>query len=206
MNLPNKLTLSRIAVIPIIIIISLISYFNKIVLYGDLGAGTEITLENLILLVIFLAAAFTDYLDGYIARKHNIITNFGKFMDPLADKLLVFTILIVLLERNRFNAFGYSFGFVITLMLAREFIVTGIRLIAVSDNIVIAASNLGKIKTVTQMVLIVFLLVNCYPFTLISTTIKDIIALILIVLAGAMTLISGFDYFIKNKAVIFERK
>ena len=129
-----------------------IPFFNNTVLFGDLSRGTEITLENIVLLVIFVLASFTDFLDGYIARKRNIITNFGKFMDPLADKLLVFATIIVLLERGRFSAFGFGLGFVVTLMIAREFIVTGIRLLAVNENVVIAASKLGKAKTVSQMI------------------------------------------------------
>ena len=206
MNLPNKLTLSRIIIIPVIILVSLIPFFNNTVLFGDLSRGTEITLENIVLLVIFVLASFTDFLDGYIARKRNIITNFGKFMDPLADKLLVFATIIVLLERGRFSAFGFGLGFVVTLMIAREFIVTGIRLLAVNENVVIAASKLGKAKTVSQMIMIIVLLVNCYPFALLGESAKDITALILIAIAGLLTFISGFDYFIKNKTLIFEKK
>ncbi|MCK9536534.1 MAG: CDP-diacylglycerol--glycerol-3-phosphate 3-phosphatidyltransferase [Bacilli bacterium] len=206
MNLPNKLTLSRIFVIPIIITVSLIPIFHNTVLFGEPDLGTEITLENIVLLVIFILASFTDYLDGHIARKNNIITNFGKFMDPLADKLLVFSTIIVLLERERFAAFGLSLGFVVTLMIAREFIVTGIRLIAVSENVVIAASKLGKIKTVSQMIMIIFLLVNCYPLTFLGSYTQEITALVLIIIAGLLTLISGLDYFLKNKALIFEKK
>lgn len=206
MNLPNKLTLSRVLIIPVIILISLIPFFRNTVLYGDAGLGTEITLEDVILLVVFALASFTDFLDGHIARKRNIVTNFGKFMDPLADKLLVFATIIILLERGRFSAFGFGLGFVVTLMIAREFIVTGIRLLAVNENVVIAASYLGKAKTVSQMIMIVVLLLNCYPFSLLGGAAKDITALALIVLAGSLTLISGFDYFWKNKSLIFASK
>src|SRR5690554_2425715 len=191
MNLPNKLTLSRICVIAIIIIISLIPIFDKTTIFGNRILGTEITLENIVIMIIFILASFTDFLDGYIARKNNIITNFGKYMDPLADKLWVFSTIIVLLERNRFAAFGFSMGFVVTLMIAREFIVTGIRLLAIKDNVVIAASKLGKIKTVTQVIMIIFLLINCYPFALLGEFAQNLTALILIIIAALMTLVSG---------------
>ncbi|MDY0209243.1 MAG: CDP-diacylglycerol--glycerol-3-phosphate 3-phosphatidyltransferase [Bacilli bacterium] len=196
MNLPNKLTIARMCAIPIIIIISLIKPLREIVVFAT------ITLEDIILLIIFCIASFTDYLDGHIARKNNIVTNFGKFMDPLADKLLVLATLIVLLERGRLVAFDISLGFAVTLILAREFAITGIRLIAVTNNVVIAASKLGKLKTCSQMLMIIILLVRCYPFTWLGGVAKDITALVLIVLATTMTIVSGIDYVIKNKNVL----
>lgn len=200
MNLPNKLTIARIFAIPLIIIVALIPFFSKVLVFGE--AEDAVTLENIIILIIFFLASFTDFLDGYLARKNNLITNFGKFMDPLADKLLVLTTLIYLLERGRIIAFGFSLGFVVTLILAREFLVTGIRLLAVDNNIVIAASKLGKVKTVSQMLMIIILLINSYPFTLLGTTAKEIVALAVISLAGLLTLVSGIDYLIKNKDII----
>lgn len=196
MNLPNKLTIARMCAIPIIIIISLIKPLREIIVFAT------ITLEDIILLIIFCIASFTDYLDGHIARKNNIVTNFGKFMDPLADKLLVLATLIVLLERGRLVAFDISLGFAVTLILAREFAITGIRLIAVTNNVVIAASKLGKLKTCSQMLMIIILLVSCYPFTWLGGVAKDITALVLIVLATIMTIVSGIDYVIKNKNVL----
>ncbi|HOH18220.1 MAG TPA: CDP-diacylglycerol--glycerol-3-phosphate 3-phosphatidyltransferase [Bacilli bacterium] len=206
MNLPNRLTLARICLIPFIIFIPLVPFFNNVVLFGDVKLNTQFTLENLIVLIIFVVGAFTDFLDGYIARKHHLITDFGKFMDPLADKLLVLAALIVLLERGRMEAFGFSLGFVVTLILAREFMVTGIRLIAASDHLVIAASKLGKFKTISQMALIIILLLNGYPFTLLGSLAQDIVSLTLIVLAGGLTIISGVDYFWKNKDIILKNK
>ena len=203
MNLPNKLTLLRICLIPFIIIVGIIPYFNRNI-FGQSGA--EITLENIIVLVIFCVASFTDFLDGHIARKRNLITDFGKFMDPLADKLLVLSALILLLERNRFEVFGFSLGFIVTLILAREFLVTGIRLIAVSNKKVIAASNMGKSKTVSQMLMIIILLLNGYPFTFLGLFAQNITALTIILISGALTLISGIDYFIKNKDIILKNK
>ncbi|MFY9422376.1 MAG: CDP-diacylglycerol--glycerol-3-phosphate 3-phosphatidyltransferase [Bacilli bacterium] len=204
MNLPNKLTVARIFAIPLIIIVSLIPFFSSITLFGS--AGNEVTLENILVFGIFSLAAFTDFLDGHIARKHNLITDFGKFMDPLADKLLVLTALIYLLERGRFQVFGFQLGFVITIILAREFMVTGIRLVAADNQQVIAASKLGKAKTVSQMFAILFLLVNNYPFTLLGDLGREITAIVLIGLAGILTLVSGFDYFIKNRNIILNSK
>ena len=204
MNLPNKLTVARIFAIPLIIIVSLIPFFSSITLFGS--AGNEVTLENILVFGIFSLAAFTDFLDGHIARKHNLITDFGKFMDPLADKLPVLTALIYLLERGRFQVFGFQLGFVITIILAREFMVTGIRLVAADNQQVIAASKLGKAKTVSQMFAILFLLVNNYPFTLLGDLGREITAIVLIGLAGILTLVSGFDYFIKNRNIILNSK
>ena len=197
MNLPNKLTIARIFAIPLIIIVSLIPIFSEKIVFGPVGS--KITLENLLILIIFALASFTDFLDGYLARKHNLITDFGKFMDPLADKLLVLTALIYLLERGRFQAFGFNLGFVITIILAREFMVTGIRLLALDNKLVIAASKLGKAKTVTQMLTIILLLVNKYPFTLLGDLAGEIAGLVMISLAGVLTLVSGIDYFVKIK-------
>lgn len=204
MNLPNKLTIGRMFAIPLIIACSLIPFFNNYVLFGE--GQSAVTLENILILVIFCIAATTDFLDGHIARKHNLVTDFGKFMDPLADKLLVLAALIVLLERGRMTVFDYSFGFVITIILAREFMVTGIRLLAVDNNVVIAASKLGKLKTISQMIMIILLLLNGYPFTLISGFAREVAMLTMIILAGSLTLISGIDYFIKNKAIILRSK
>lgn len=200
MNLPNKLTIMRMCAIPLIIVVALIKPLQEIVIFKS------ITLDLLILLIIFALASFTDFLDGKIARKYNLITNFGKFMDPLADKLLVMSTLIVLLEKGMFSAFGIGFGFAIIVILAREFAVTGLRTIAADNNKVIAASKLGKLKTVSQMVMIIFMLVDCYPFRFISELVGDIACLVLILVATLLTIVSGIDYFVKNKHVLKESK
>jgi CDP-diacylglycerol--glycerol-3-phosphate 3-phosphatidyltransferase len=189
--------------IPVIITLSLLPFFSKVIFGSE---GYEVTLENTIILIIFALASFTDFLDGHIARKNNLITNFGKFMDPLADKLLVLTALIYLLERGRIQAFGFSLGFVITIILAREFMVTGIRLLAVDNNVVIAASKLGKAKTISQMLMIIVLLANNYPFVLLGDLAGEITSLVLISLSGLLTLVSGIDYFLKNKEIILKSK
>lgn len=200
MNLPNKLTIGRMCAIPVVIVIALITKLEEITVFGT------VTLDMLLLLVVFALASFTDFLDGYLARKNNLVTNFGKFMDPLADKLLVMSTLIVLLEKGKFNVFGISLGFAIIIVLAREFAITGLRTLAADNNTVIAASKLGKYKTVSQMVMIIFLLIDCYPFALIGELGRDITALVLITIATLLTLISGIDYFIKNAHVLKETK
>lgn len=192
MNLPNKLTIMRILLIPLIIIAAEINYFNEEILFAN------VTLANIIVLVIFCVAAFTDYLDGHIARKRNLVTDFGKFMDPLADKLLVFSAFIILIELDRIP------GWIVMVIIAREFMVTGIRLIAANSNVVIAASSLGKAKTVSQMVAIIFLLVNAYPFSLISENVGEVIAIVITYIALGLTVISGIEYFIKNKHLILK--
>lgn len=188
MNLPNKLTLFRILLIPVMV---LLSYFFK-----DNIIFHTVSLSNLLVLIVFVIAAFTDFLDGYIARKYDMVTTFGKFMDPLADKLLVLAGLIILLEMN------VIYGWAVILILAREFMVTGIRLLAVEDKVVIAASKLGKAKTISQMFMVIVLLLGNYPFELIGIP----LGVILIYVATALTVISGIDYFIKNKHVIFKSK
>ncbi|MCK9470922.1 MAG: CDP-diacylglycerol--glycerol-3-phosphate 3-phosphatidyltransferase [Bacilli bacterium] len=204
MNLPNKLTIGRMFAIPLIIIVSLISYFDTVIVFGS--TEVFVTLKEIIILSIFVIASITDFLDGYIARKHNLITDFGKFMDPLADKLLVLSAMIFLLEVGRFTVFNFSLGFVVTIILAREFMVTGMRLLAVDNNVVIAASNLGKLKTVSQMLMIIILLLNAYPFSFLGSFARDLTLTIVISVAGLLTLISGIDYFIKNKELIINSK
>lgn len=179
MNLPNKLTILRVIMIP----------FFVVCLLMDKGTATEIAA-----LVLFAAASFTDYLDGHIARKNNIVTNFGKFMDPLADKLLVCSALICLVELNRIAAW------VVIIIIAREFIISGFRLIASDNGVVIAASYWGKFKTVSHMALIMLLIIQ--PEGTVFYWLEQIILWIAI----ALTVISLLDYVIKNKHVLMEQK
>ena len=196
MNLPNKLTIARMCAIPLVIIVSLIKPLQTVF--------NNFNLQFLILLVVFVLASITDFLDGHIARKNNIVTNFGKFMDPLADKLLVMSTLIILLELGNFSAFGVSFGFVIIIILARELAITGLRTLAADNGVVIAASKLGKIKTVSQMIMIIYILgVNIFNVP-VDNLINNIIITILVTFATLMTLVSGIDYFVKNKGVLKE--
>ena len=195
MNLPNKLSMIRIFLIPVILVLGIIESisFKGNVLRNELFMG--VTLGNILILVVFALASFTDFLDGHIARKNNLVTDFGKFIDPLADKLLVCSTMIYLIEVGRFNFFGFSFGFVVTLIIAREFAVTGLRLIASNkDGKVMAAKILGKMKTVVQMFTIIILLLNSFTI--------EIVGFVFVILSLLLTIISGVDYFVKSKDVL----
>ena len=184
--------------IPVVIVVSLLSVLQNV--------SRVVNVQLLILLVVFALASITDFLDGKIARKYNLVTNFGKFMDPLADKLLVMATMIAMLELGIFKAFGISFGFVITIILAREFAVTGLRTLAADNGVVIAASKLGKSKTVTQMAMIIYVLaINMVDINNNIGIAKDIITLVLVSLATIMTIVSGIDYFVKNVNVLKEK-
>ena len=171
MNLPNKLTIFRILCIPVFVVLLLVN---------------TIPYNNYIAVGVFIIASLTDMLDGKIARKYNLVTNFGKFMDPLADKLLVSSALICMIEMGMLPAW------IVIIIISREFIITGFRLIAAEGGLVIAASWWGKIKTVTQMIMIILLLLG----------VQGIIATILIFLATLFTVISGVDYIVKNISIL----
>lgn len=182
MNLPNKLTIIRIFMIPIFMVFSLI----PLGLGSITVMGATIHVNLLIATIIFAVASFTDYLDGHIARKHNLSTNFGKFADPLADKMLVMTAFIVLVELELAPAW------VIVIIVCRELAVTGLRTILVEQGgTVLAAALPGKIKTMTQMSSIIFLLINNVPFHLIGIRVD----LILLYICLFFTIYSGIDYF-----------
>ncbi len=191
MNLPNKITVFRFVLIPLIIIIDLIGPLKEEVYFEYL------TLNNIIILVIFLLGAFSDFLDGHIARKRDIVTSFGKFMDPLADKMLVYATLILLLNQNNVLT-----GWVVIVMLAREFMVSGLRMLAAEDGQVIAAGMLGKIKTNVQFLLIVVLLL----FGTMNKDVADIIISVVMYVTVIFTLWSGIDYLIKGKDFILKSK
>ena len=180
MNLPNKLTLFRVFLVP---------FFVFFLLFKP-----EDFTFRMIALVIFIVASLTDMLDGKIARKYNLITNFGKFMDPLADKLLVCSALICLIATEQLPAW------VVIVIIAREFIISGFRLIASDNGVVIAASYWGKFKTVSQMALVIVMIAN-FQFTA-----WYIIGQILMWLALALTVISLIDYIVKNKDVLRDTK
>lgn len=192
MNLPNKITIFRVLLIPIIMIIAEIDALVKPAFLG-------MTVQNVIILAIFLIGTFSDFLDGYIARKQNIVTNFGKFADPLADKILVLAVMIILLEQNSLLP-----GWVVTVILAREFIVTGFRILAASQNVVIAAGWTGKIKTNLQFLMVILLLIDGTRGLTYGTF--EIIILVVIGLATLMTIISGTEYIVKNLHVFKDNK
>ncbi len=175
MNIANKITLLRILLIPIFIVFLMINkpYYREIAL------------------LIFVIASLTDKLDGYYARKLNLITDLGKFMDPLADKLLVTSALLMFIEM------GIIKSWIVFIIMAREFAVTGLRAVAATNNVVIAASQLGKLKTVTQITAIIVLLLDNFPFNLIGLRMD----IILIYFSLIITIISGIDYFLKNRKI-----
>jgi len=187
-NLPNKLTVLRIFMIPIFIVILAIPSLD----WGTLTVGSvELEVTHLVAAIIFAIASFTDWLDGYIARARGLVTNFGKFADPLADKMLVMTAFIMLVE------LGKSPAWIVAIIVCRELAVTGLRLLLVEGGEVMAAAWPGKIKTATQMLAIIFLLVDNVPFNLIGVPVDQIMLYICLI----ATIYSGVDYFAKNTAV-----
>lgn len=176
MNTPNKLTIARIIMIP---------FFVAFLMYDITGNA-----DKWIALAVFVAASLTDTLDGYLARKYNLVTNFGKFMDPLADKLLVCSALIC------FTATGKLAAWITIIIIAREFIISGFRLIAADNGIVIAASYWGKFKTVSQMIMIILMIMD------IKNDVFSFLTSAFVVIAVGLTVISLVDYIVKNKSVL----
>lgn len=174
MNLPNKLTILRVLLIPVFVVLLLADFWGKWLDY--------------LALAVFIIASLTDMLDGMIARKYNLITNFGKFMDPLADKLLVCSAMICLLDLGRIPAW------VVIVIIAREFIISGFRLVASDKGVVIAAGYIGKAKTVFQMIMIMLMILDIEQIQLFT----DIVMYI----AVALTIISLVDYIGRNYKVL----
>lgn len=179
MNLPNKLTILRVIMIP---------FFVAALLY-DGGANQNM---RYVAAAIFIIASLTDMLDGKIARKYNLVTNFGKFMDPLADKLLVCSALICMIELRQLPAW------MVIIIISREFIISGFRLVASDNGVVIAASYWGKFKTTFQMIGVVLLIFNIPVLSTLTT--------IIVWIALALTVISLVDYIVKNVGVLTEGK
>lgn len=190
MNLPNRITLARICLIPIMMFFLLVDFkFYPEPIHWGLF---QLSFNHLIAAVIFLLAASTDGIDGYIARKYNMVTNLGKLLDPLADKLLVSAVLISLVELGRCDSW------IAIVIISREFAVTGLRQVALLEGKVVAASKWGKIKTVTQIVAISLLLLNNFPFQFVNIPLDDYA----IWAAAIITIYSGVDYFVKNKDLL----
>ncbi len=173
MNLPNKLTLLRMVLIPVFIVLLMNGYYYS--------SG-----------ILFILASATDALDGHIARKHGLVTNFGKIMDPLADKMLVTSALICLVD------LGEIPGWMVIVILAREFIITGLRAVAAGEGVIIAAGKSGKIKTVLQMTALSVILLRDWPFSIFTDLPVGDYLLILAVIA---TLYSGVEYIIQNRQI-----
>lgn len=188
MNLPNKLTIFRVILIVPFVLLLLGGHGGW---FGTPSEGTE-RLVDYIALAIFIIASLTDLIDGKIARKYNLVTNFGKFMDPLADKLLVSAAMIALVELGRIPAW------IVIVIISREFIISGFRLVASDNNVVIAASYWGKFKTVFQMVMVCLMIADISALQVVTDVVMWI--------AVALTIVSLIDYLLKNKDVMREQK
>lgn len=203
MNLPNKLTTIRMGLVVFLIIFLLIPY-------QMLGVTIPFVFANVSLLyfvgaIVFLIASITDYFDGYIARKYNLITNYGKFMDPIADKLLVNSLLILLISPQINGQIAVLPLFVI-LMIGRDIIVDGFRLVAANQNKVMAANIFGKLKTVLQMIAIMMYLFNDFPFSLLYGTTFPYASFMIMAIATVVSLLSGFIYIFQNISVLKDPK
>ena len=197
MNLPNKLTVGRILAIPVIVIVSLIPYLNNHFIFSNL------TYANFINVIIFALACCTDFLDGHLARKHNLVTTFGKFADPLADKMIVLSAFVLLvIQGQHAKLFGYNIEVLpawgVIVILLRELMVSGIRLVEAERGVVIAAGWAGKVKTFVTMFALVF------AFLAGLHNIVAVIALVLMYASIILTIYSGVEYFWNSRKVIFE--
>ncbi|MET0785804.1 MAG: CDP-diacylglycerol--glycerol-3-phosphate 3-phosphatidyltransferase [Paenisporosarcina sp.] len=192
MNIPNQITVSRIFMIPLFVVFMLVDFG-----WGTLDLlGTSLAVEHFIGAIIFIVASITDFIDGYYARKHNLVTNMGKFLDPLADKLLVSAALIILVE------LGFAPAWIVILIISREFAVTGLRLILADEGEVVAAKQLGKIKMWTQIVAISALLLNNIIFEMFNIPFGTI----MLYVSLFFTIWSGWDYFYANRRVLLDSK
>ncbi|GEM03372.1 CDP-diacylglycerol--glycerol-3-phosphate 3-phosphatidyltransferase [Halolactibacillus miurensis] len=194
MNIPNRITISRILLIPIFILLLTLPLD-----WGSISIGEEtLPVVHLVSALLFIIASGTDWVDGYYARKYHLVTNLGKFLDPMADKLLVAAAFVLLVELNMAPAW------LVIIILSREFAVTGLRLVAAGEGVVLAAGQMGKWKTTFQLVSISFLLLHDFPFSYLNLTVS--VGTILLYVALILTVVSGLDYFIKNWHVMKESK
>ena len=175
MNLPNRLTVLRVCMVPVFVVF---------MLWDGLGSAAKYVAA-----AIFILASMTDWLDGYLARKNNLVTDFGKFMDPIADKLLVCSAMICLVEK------GVLPAWIVIIIIGREFIISGFRLVASDKGVVIAASYWGKFKTVSQMLMVILLILDLGG-------VFNEIAQVLIWVALVLTVVSLVDYMVKNRGVL----
>lgn len=194
MNLPNKLSLFRVALVPIIVILFLTDGIMECFRIHTANGDIVFTLSDILVFVLFAVASFTDFLDGKIARSRNLITSFGKFVDPIADKLLVNSMLILFACTSRISVFA------VLLMIWRDMIVDGLRMNASAKGKVVAAGMLGKIKTVLQMFAIIFLMLKNLPFAFVGIPMDQI----LLWAATIVSLASGIQYFIQLKDIVME--
>jgi CDP-diacylglycerol--glycerol-3-phosphate 3-phosphatidyltransferase len=201
MNLANKLTIFRIILVPVMLIVGIIDR-----LVGISGGFLGISSAFWIMEIIFIVASITDKLDGYIARSRNQVTTFGKFLDPIADKILVLTAMIILVEYGRLPAW------IPVIVMFREFLVSGFRLVASGKGTVIAASVWGKLKTVTQMIALILAFLDnngfayfvAHPIANTGLLVLNIIVTVLLIISVIATIFSGWDYIKKGKDMLFD--
>ena len=195
MNLPNKITVFRIILVPIVCLVWLFPYeqFGLQLGYFEF-MDVSISNLNIVVLILFIIASFTDMLDGLIARKRNLVTTFGKFADPIADKLLVNMMLILMVSKHMIPVIP------VILMILRDIVVDGCRMIAAQRGVVVSAGILGKLKTVFQMITIVLILINNLPFEIWQIPISDI----MIWFTSFISVAGGYSYFMQLKKYIFE--
>ncbi|MBD8013949.1 CDP-diacylglycerol--glycerol-3-phosphate 3-phosphatidyltransferase [Microbacterium sp. APC 3898] len=192
MNIPNQITISRILLIPVFMVVMLAGFdWGNITLFG-----AEMPVTHFVGGLIFIFASLTDWVDGYYARKYNLVTTFGKFLDPLADKLLVSAALIILVE------LGFAASWIVIIIISREFAVTGLRLVLAGEGEVVAAGSLGKIKTTAQILAIAALLLHNTIFTLVGLPFGEIMLYIALI----FTVWSGWDYFYANRRALMASK
>ena len=195
MNLPNKLTIFRVILVPIICLVWLFPYeqFNIYIGYINI-LNISLSWINIITLLLFIIASLTDFLDGNIARKNKLVTTFGKFADPIADKLLVNMMLILLSYKHMIHVVP------VVLMILRDIIVDGCRMLAAEKGVVVSAGILGKLKTALQMIAIIFVLLNNLPFELLQLPVSDV----LVWFACFISVAGGYSYFMQVKNFVFE--
>ncbi len=189
MNLANKITISRILITPVFLFFLVPGWFGQFLGLAQWGRYAAA--------VIFVIAALTDMVDGNIARKHNMVTELGKFLDPIADKLLVTAAIIALIKTDDLSVWA------VFIIITREFIVTGFRVLAAARGVVIAADKWGKLKTVVQIVAIVAILIRNFPLSVITTF---PLGMVLMYIAVVLTVISGVNYITKNAKILAESK
>lgn len=207
-NTPTKITISRIVLAILLLLSIFVLYyldFYEVVNIASfdmkIGEHASVNLINLIILIVFLIASFTDFLDGYLARKNNQVSDLGKFLDPLADKMLINGLMIFLCLNFKSLSDNQNFPFfLVILMVIRDLIVDGLRFMAASKNVVIAANIWGKAKTVMEMVAITFVLLNDFPFSFFDYNFPDLLSItdILCYIACFLSLYSGWIYLKKN--------
>ena len=197
MNLPNKLSIFRMILVPVCVLVKCFPYAQYNIALGYVDMGTvRIPVLDLILLGLFVIGSLSDFLDGQIARRKNLVTTFGKFIDPIADKMLTTTMFIMLAVDGRIPLF------VVLVFVWRDIIVDGLRMIASQKGVVVAAGMLGKLKTVTQMFAIIFILLSNVPFEFVGIPMSNI----LLWLAVFLSATSGLDYYAQMKQYVLESK